>query len=597
MTPDVAPGGYKDLVLFLATAGVVAPLFKRLRISPILGFLAAGVALGPYGLGRASHAFPWLAALSVSNPAEIAQLSRFGVAFLLFSIAIELSWERIRMLSRLVFGLGALQLVGGTVVLGGGAMLFGQPIEAAATLGVALALSSTALVIPALAERRRERSAPGRAIFSVLLAQDLAVAPILVLVGVLGRRGGIGAPGALLAFLTAIGGLAGLAVVGRVVLRPMLKSVARAKNQEMFMAAALLVVIGSSLAAALAGLSMSLGAFVAGLLLAETEYRHEVEVTVAPFRGLLLGLFFVSVGMGLDLSFVAAHPALVLVATLGLLLLKGLVVLPLGRLFGLSRFGAAEAALALAGGGEFAFVLLNQAQASALLPHQAAQTGLAAAAVSMFLVPLATGLGARFGRRDAVAAAADLAPLQAEREPRILIVGYGRVGRLVGEMLSRHDRRWRAIDRDPRAVEAARGRGFEAFVGDASRPELLRRCGLDNATALVVTMDEPEIAEAVAASARELRPDLVIVARARDERQAERLYALGVTDAVPETVEASLQLSEAVLVEIGVPMGLVIASIHEKRDEFREGLNRPEALGGRTRGARAAFVSKAQTPH
>jgi CPA2 family monovalent cation:H+ antiporter-2 len=277
---------------------------------------------------------------------------------------------------------------------------------------------------------------------------------------------------------------------------------------------------------------------------------------------------------------------------MALLLIKAAAMLPIARRFGLGWHGAAEAALALSVGGEFAFVLLTQAMAIGLIPQETAQVGMAAAALSMFLVPGATRVGERFGRREAAQAARHFEPLATEREPRVLIVGYGRVGRLVGEMLTRHDRTWRAVDRDPRVVEAARREGFEVFVGDASRPELLNRVGLDGAPALVVTMDAPEVAEAVAAAARRLRPELVIVARARDERHAARLYALGVTDAVPETVEASLQLSEAVLVDTGAPIGLVIASVHEKRDEFRRALNRPEALGGRTRGARAAFLAR-----
>lgn len=590
MTSDVPPAGYKDLVLFLAAAGVVVPLFKRLKISPILGFLAAGVMLGPYGLGRAHG---WLSALAVSNPREIAQLSQLGVAFLLFSIGLELSWERIGMLRRMIFGLGTLQILACTAVLSVAAVVAGAPLSAAGPLGVALALSSTAMVMPALAERRRDHAPPGRAIFSVLLAQDLAVAPILVTFRVLGRSAaGLSVVNAALAFLTALAGLGALALAGRLVLRPLLRSVARAKSREMFVAATLFVVIGASLASALVGLSMALGAFVAGVLLAETEYRHEVEVTVEPFKGLLLGLFFLSVGIGLDLSFVGRHPALVLGATAALLLIKAATTAPLARLFGLSWHGAAEAALALAVGGEFAFVVLTQASAAGLLPQAMAQAGMEAAALSMFLVPAAVGVGERLGRREAARAGREFEPTPAEREPRILIVGYGRVGRLVGEMLSRHDRPWRAVDRDPHVVEAARGEGFEVFVGDASRPELLSRVGLDAAPALVVTMDTPEVVEAVAAAARRLRPELVIVARARDERQAARLYALGVTDAVPETVEASLQLSEAVLVDIGAPIGLVIASVHEKRDEFRRALNRPEALGGRTRGARTAFLAR-----
>jgi CPA2 family monovalent cation:H+ antiporter-2 len=287
-----------------------------------------------------------------------------------------------------------------------------------------------------------------------------------------------------------------------------------------------------------------------------------------------------------------AHPWIVVAATLGLMLIKAVVILPLVRLFRLGWRAAAETALVLAGGGEFAFVLLAQAATEHLLAQQAVQIGLTAAALSMFLVPAAAALGERLGRRETPAADRRLEPLQASRDPRILIVGYGRVGKVVGEMLSRHDRRWRAVDRDPRLVEAARRDGCEAFVGDAARPELLERVGLDQAPALVVTMDAPEAVEAVVAAARGLRPDLPIVARARDERQAARLYGLGATDAVPETVEASLQVSEAVLVDIGIPMGLVIASIHEKRDEYRQALNRPESLGGRTRGARAAFLAR-----
>lgn len=591
MTADLHPGAYKDLVLFLATAGVVAPLFKRLKVSPILGFLAAGVLLGPHGLGRLAHGLPWLSTFTVANPTEIAQLSELGVAFLLFSIGLELSWERIRLLHRMVFGLGALQLLVGSAAIAGVALVFGQPPATAISLGAALALSSTALVVPALTERKRAHAPAGRAAFAVLLAQDLAVAPALVVLGLF-AHGGVTVSGATVAFLTALGGLGGLALVGRLALRPLLRSVSGARSQEMFLAAALLIVIGASLGAALAGLSMALGAFVAGLLLAETEYRHEVEVTVAPFRGLLLGLFFVSVGINLDIDFALSHPALVLAATLGLLIVKGAVVTPLGRLFGMSWTAAGEAALVLAGGGEFAFVLLTQAEASHLAAHQVVETGLTAAALSMFLVPLAVSIGERLGRREATLAARALAPEAAERDPRILIVGYGRVGRMVGDMLSRHERKWRAVDRDPKLVEQARRDGHEAFVGDASRPELLLRCGLEKAPALVVTMDSPEAAEAVVASARGLRADLSIVARARDERHAARLYGLGVTDAVPETVEASLQLSEALLVDIGVPMGLVIASIHEKRDEYRQSLNRPEALGGRTRTARAAFLAR-----
>ncbi|WP_421934114.1 cation:proton antiporter [Phenylobacterium sp.] len=587
MEGHVSPGEYKDVILFLATAGVIVPLFRRWRISPILGFLGAGVVLGPYGLGALSDTFPWVGYFTIDNPQEVAQLAEFGVVFLLFMIGLELSWERLRLMRRFVFGMGALQVGLCIAAIAGVAISFGVDPIAAIAIGAALALSSTAVVMPILTEQKRQHSTAGRATFSVLLFQDLAVAPILITLTILGRGGGdqVFSPKLLLAFAPAVLGVLGLVVFGRLLLRPMLKSVARAKSEELFMAACLLVVIGAGLVSALTGLSMALGAFIAGLLLAETEYRHEVEVTIEPFKGLLLGLFFLSVGIGLDLSILAAQPLLVLGMALGLILLNASVVYGLARLFGLKSPPAIEAGLLLAGGGEFAFVILSAAMGDGIVDRVIGQTVLVSSTLSMMCIPLLAALGLKLGGRKVSGeglAAEPPAPADGEK-PRVLVVGYGRVGRLVGDMLSRHDIPWVAAERDPRLVEAARRAGESIFFGDASRPEFLRRCGLETAPSLVVTMDAPDGVETIVATARQMRPDLTIVARARDARQAQRLYELGATDAVPETVEASLQLSEAVLVEIGVPMGLIIASIHERRDEFRKSLNRPEALGGRVR--------------
>ncbi|HEY3950489.1 cation:proton antiporter [Phenylobacterium sp.] len=598
--PFVSPGDYKDLVLFLVTAGIVVPLFKRLKVSPILGFLGAGVVLGPSGLGALAGQVHWLDAFTVARPQEVAQLAEFGVVFLLFTIGLELSWERLRAMRRMVFGLGAGQvLVGAALLMAGGMAVLGLSPLVAAVLGLALALSSTAVALPALAERKRLASPAGRAVFSVLLFQDLAVAPLLVVLSVLGSgANGLG-PEVLEALAPRAIGLIVLALAGRLLLRPMMRSVARAKSEELFVAACLLVVIGAGLIAAATGLSMGLGAFVAGLLLAETEYRHEVEVTVEPFKGLLLGLFFLSMGIGLDLSLLVREPLLVLGIAAALVALKTVSVAGLSRLFGLKARGALEAGLALAAGGEFAFIVVNQAIGAGLLPQGTGQASLTAVTLSMFAIPALTALGARLGRGGETLPAERPPGLEADAgdadkgEPAVLIVGYGRVGRLVADMLSRHEIGWTAIERDTRLVETARREGKTLYFGDAARPELLRRCGLDRAPALVVTMDSPDGAEAVVAAARDLRPDLMVVARARDARHAARLYELGVTDAVPETIEASLQLSESLLVDLGVPMGLVIASIHEKRDEYRAALNRPLALGARGRRARDARPPRA----
>jgi monovalent cation:H+ antiporter-2, CPA2 family len=600
MAGEVSPGEYKDVVLFLATAGVIVPLFRRWRVSPILGFLGAGVLLGPFGLGSLSDRIPWFSYFTISDPAQISQLAELGVVFLLFMIGLELSWERLRLMRRMVFGLGALQVVACGVAIGAAAMAFGQPLGAAAALGAALALSSTAIIMPLLAERKRQHSPAGRAIFSVLLFQDLAVAPILITITVVGGQSGQGgeifSPKLLLAFLPAALGLVALFVLGRLLLRPLMKSVARAKSEELFMAACLLVVIGAGVLAAVAGVSMALGAFIAGVLLAETEFRHEVEVTIEPFKGLLLGLFFVSVGIGLDVSLLTAKLPVILGIAGGVMAIMTAVIFLFARLFGLKTRQAIETALLLSAAGEFAFVILSTAMDYKIVREGVGEMVLVASTLSMFAIPILAAVSARIakGRPEANLPSEAPAPLPDadDATPFVLVVGYGRVGKLVGDMLERHEIPWIGADRDARPIEPARRAGKQIYFGDASKPEFLKRCGLDTARALVITMDSPEGTEAVVATARELRPDLTIVARARDARHAQRLYELGATDAVPETIEASLQLSEAVLVDIGIPMGLVIASIHERRDEFRRLLNRPDALGGRTRRARDALAQR-----
>lgn len=583
---DATPNGnYKDLVLFLATAGVVVPLFNRWKINPILGFIGAGIALGPFGLSTLHWSLPWVRFFTIDNPAQIAQLANFGVVFLLFTIGLGLSWERLRTMRTLVFGLGSLQVVLCALAIGEACLLLGQSVVASAAIGSALALSSTAIVMPLLAEQKRQYSHTGRAAFSILLLQDLAVAPILVTIAALGSRHGEAfSPRLLLAFAPAVLALLFLVALGRLVLRPMMKSVARTNNRELFVAACLLIVIGAGLVTEISGLSMALGAFVAGLLLAETEYRQEVEGTVESFKGLLLGLFFLSVGINLDISVLLSRPLLVLGLMLALLALNGSIIFALARLFRMTSRIAIETALLLAASGEFAFVILNSAIAARILEPETARLVMVTSSLSMFCIPLLATTGAAIARRFPLKVEHVLpASEEGAAEPKVLVVGYGRVGKLVADMLTRHRIAWIAVERDPTVVETARRDGANVVFGDATRSDLLRRLGLEAARAVVVTMDSPEGTEAVVATARDLRHGLTIVARARDARAAKRLYELGATDAVPETIEASLQLSESLLVEIGVPMGRVIASIHQRRDEIRKDLNQPDALGRRFR--------------
>jgi len=573
MAGEVAASEYKDLVVFLATAGVVVPLFHRLKVSPVLGFLAAGVALGPDGFGRMADEIPWLRYLTIDDPQQTRSLGEFGVVFLLFMIGLELSWERLKAMRRLVFGFGLLQVVVCSALIAGVVMLlFGRPPEAAVVVGAALALSSTAVILPVLAERKRMHGPMGRTVFGVLLAQDLAVAPILVTVAVLAAAaaGGSWAPG-LLALAPAAAGLAIVVVAGRLILRPLFRSVARANSHELFVAACLFVVVAAGLAAAVSGLSMGLGALVAGLLLAETEFRREVETNIEPFKGLLLGLFFVSIGTQLDLDAVIAQPGVVLALVAGVIVVKAAAIFGLARMFGIPSRTALESAMVLGPAGEFAFVIINTALDERLVDAGFAQAVLVAATVSLFFIPLVAALAERIGKQVPKGDQPDMLAMPDEAlGERVLIVGYGRVGRLVGRMLKRHDIAFVGVDADAKLVGERREAGDTVWYGDAARPEFLKACGLETARAVVVTMDAPVKTEQVVKTARGIRPDLIIIARARDSRHAAELYRLGVTDAVPETTEASLQLAENTLVDLGVPMGFVIASVHEQREEFRK---------------------------
>jgi monovalent cation:H+ antiporter-2, CPA2 family len=497
-------------------------------------------------------------------------------------IGMELSWERLWTLRRLVFGLGSLQVATCAAALGAVAFALKAEPAAAALVGIALALSSTAIVVPVLAEQKRLNSPVGRASFSVLLFQDLAVAPLLFTITVLGTKegGGFGAA-FVLALAQAAVAIVVIVGVGRLALRPLFQLVAATKSTELFMAASLLVVLGTGLIAAVSGLSMALGAFIAGLLLAETEYRRAIEAMIDPFKGLLLGLFFVSVGMGLDVSQLARSPGAILFGALVVIALKACIIAALALLFRLRRSVAIETALLLGPGGEFAFVLLGGAMAAGLVPDAFGQPALVITTLSMIAIPGFARIGRAFRTRlEARQSEAEAEPLPSPDAGRVIVAGYGRVGQLVGDMLTRHGVSYIAIDSNPALVNARRREGKPVYFGDTANPEFLRRSGIESARALVVTLDAPRAIEAVVAAAREERPDLTIVARARDARHATALYGLGVDDAVPENFEASLQLSEAVLVDIGVPLGLVIASVHERRDEFRKTLKPAQSASG-----------------
>ena len=561
---------FKEVLIVLGAAGIVIPLFHRLRISPVLGFMLVGMVVGPFGLGRAADILPWLGAVTLRDPAAIAPIAELGVVMLLFMIGLELSFERLLVMRRLVFGLGALQVAGSTALLAGLATLAGLPPPAALVVGIAGAMSSTAVVIQVLSAEKRLGTGLGRVCFAVLLFQDLAIVPVLLALGLPGTAGG----GVLLGLAAAKAVLAVGAIValGRLWLRPLFRGVARTGSPELFMAACLLVVLASAVATAAAGLSMALGALIGGLLLAGTEFRRQVEVTIEPFKGLLLGVFLIAVGLGFDPLLVLADPLATLGGAAVLVVVKLALVAPAARLFGLPWPAAVQAGLLLGPGGEFGFVVLSVAAAQGLLPRGQADTALIAVVLSMAAIPLLSSLGHRHAPRLARGPRPDpalLPPEEPDGPARVILAGFGRVGHTVATLLEAHAIPYVAIDRDADRVARKRRAGKPVYWGDIALPALLRQLGVESALALVVTMDNRRAVDEVVAAARAARPDLLIVARARDAAHAAHLYQIGVSDAVPETVEASLQLSEAVLVDIGVPMGPVIASIHEQRAAFQ----------------------------
>ena len=575
---------YSDALVVLGTAGVVVPLVRRWGLSPVLGYLGAGAVLGPLGLGSISNAFPALSWFTISDARNVAGIADLGIIFLLFLIGLELSFPRLSTMRRLVVGLGGSQVLLTSALIAGAAVAAGKNLSEAIVLGASLSLSSTAIVLELLSNQERLTTSVGRASFSVLLAQDLAVIPILLFVSILAVR----SDGSVLvslasALLQAAVAVIVIVVFGRVLLRPLFRLVATARSNELFIAAVMFVIVAAGVIAGQAGLSMALGAFLAGLLLAETEYRKAIEATVAPFKGLLLGIFFFTVGMNIDFRDLLREPLWLLGSVVSLIAVKSLLLIGLGRLFRLSWPVAAETGLLLGPGGEFAFVGIGMASAAGLIEAPLASFTLAVTSVTMALTPLlsigARHLAARLTSGKAVDP--ELTARPAGGQKHAIIVGYGRVGKVVCALLREHGIPYIAADSDALTVTRDRREGHDVYYGDAADPRFLETCGLATADGVIITIHSASVIDDVVEHVRALRPDILIVSRARDADHARHLYGLGATDAVPETIEASLQLSEAALVGLGVAAGPAIASIHEKRDEIRRALQQAARDAGR----------------
>lgn len=554
-----------DALVILGAAGIVIPTFARFRITPVIGFILIGVLVGPFGLGALVYEYDWLKHVTISDPEGLTPFADFGIILLLFAIGLELSFKRLWTLRRLVFGLGAMEvLVIGSCIAAVLAMM-GQYWTGALALGFALAFSSTAIVLPISGTR----TPVGRAALSMLLFEDIVIVPIIFILGALAPYAESEGWSGMLQTLWQ-GGLviALLLALGRIALPRLFAQAARTKSPELFLAVSLLVVMGASLATAATGLSPIVGALIAGLLIAETDYHAEVESIMEPFKGLALGVFLITVGMSIDLMSIGENFWPIMTAVLLVLVFKALVTGILLRLMHARRSTAAETGILMASPSETTLIVLSAAGSAMLIQPGTLQFWQIVTAIGLTITPLLAKLGKAIGRR--VEPVPELDQSDMEDNPRVIIVGVGRVGMLVADMLTAHKRAYVAVDSDADLIADARRQGYRAVFGDAARGDALSRLGIDASPAVVLTMDEPVLAQRLTTRLRKEHPDLLIVARARDSQHAADLYRAGASHAVPETLESSLQLSEAVLADIGVPMGPVIASIHAKRDEFRE---------------------------
>ena len=535
-----------DVILFLFAAGLVVPLAKRFHISPIIAFLAAGLALGPFGLVQLTGGQPWTEYLFFEDVDSVRAIAELGVILLLFMIGLELSLERLWNMRQWVFGMGSTQIGLSALAIGLIAWFWGNSAEVSILLGASLALSSTAIVVQLLIEQKRFGTRTGQGTFSILLAQDLAVVPILFLVGAVGAQG----EGSLwqdlgLALAEAIAAIGFILIVGRYVVRPVFRSVARLEAPELFMAVTLLIITSTAWATHAAGLSAALGAFLAGLILAESEYRHEVEVNIEPFKGLLLGLFFMSVGMGIDLGAVADNMAMVAAAVVGLLVIKAICATFAARLFGFQLREAADIGIGLCQGGEFAFIVIGLALSFSLLPNEVGQFMLVVAGASMCLFPLISA-GARLILDRPGESSANLGDGVGQH---VVIVGYGRIGQMTSQLLDGEQIPWIALDLDSSRTAIHPN----VIIADARREATLSRVHLREASAMLICTDDPGATEAILSSADRYAPNVPKVVRARDEEHGIALMGYGATDVVAELTTSGAQLTEVTLRALGYP--------------------------------------------
>lgn len=558
-----------DVLLVLFLSGVIIPALQKVKVSPVLGYLLSGLLIGPYGFGGIIEKSSSWSALVITNEDLIHLLAELGVVFLLFMIGLELTFSRLWDLRRLVLGLGSVQILITGVCIFLVALKFNNSLPTSILVGAAFSLSSTAIVMQLLTEWHMLSRPIGRICFSVLLMQDLAVVPILVLVGAFsGHEEGTLAYLVTKAVFTAVVVVLLIFVIGKLLLRPLLRSLSPSQNAEWLFAVVLAAVIGTAGITYSYGLSAALGAFLAGLLLAETEYRHEIEVIIEPLKGVLIGVFFMSVGMQTDIRAIAAHPFWLPASVIGIFVIKALLFYPVARVFGVPCSWAAQGAFLLAQCGEFAFLVIGLALQGNVLPEANAQFFLLVAAFSMLLTPLTTRLAPWVERLlpSPNTSTFEEGARPSEHSPEIIIAGFGRVGQTLATILEESGTSYVAIEKNGAVVAESRANGYPVIFGDARRVGLWKRLNIENAKVAVITIDDYFTTAGVLSTLRHEYPLLTIVVRVKDTRKVDHFYSLGATVVVPETLEATLRLGTALFEHLGMTTGEVdrLIDMHRK---------------------------------
>lgn len=547
------------LLIILSAAVFVVALFKRLNLSPVLGYFVAGAFIGEHGFG-------------IVTAHETSTFGEFGIVFLLFAIGLELTLERLNAMRRHVFGFGTLQVLLSGALIAGLVYLLGGTVNAAIIIGGGLALSSTAIVLQVLAEHRRQSTQVGRLALAILLMQDFAVVPLLVLVPLLAGAQATIFSALSIAFLKAIVALVAIFIIGRLALRPLFSIISSsntAKSNELFVATTLLIALSAAWATEHMGLSLALGAFVAGILVAETEFQHQVEDSISPFKGLFLGLFFMTVGMAVDINLVIDKLPLILLLSGGIIIIKATLIITLCLLFRFTVGASIHAGLLLSQGGEFAFILFRLATERTILDAELGQILLLVVTVTMALTPLLSAIGNWCAEKlDKEKTDTDyIAKEVADLENHVIIAGLGRVGKMVACLLEEEEVHYVAVDVDSKNVDDARSNGFPACLGDATNPAMLRALGIERAKSVIITVEDEMILKRISNTIRQYFPSTTVIVRAKDLSNTKDLTKAGAHVIVPETYETGLQLGGAVLKSVGISEW----EISRLKNKFRAG--------------------------